>query len=272
MAMPENLILVRHGESEGNIAAGRSRRGDDSAFTEEFRNRHAAMWRLTDLGRKQAEISGDYIRSRIVPEFNNTPIFHRYYTSEYVRAMETAAFLGFENALWFAEFYLRERDLGKFEVMPMAERERAYADAVRERKIDSFYWVPPNGESLADLCLRIDRVLNTLHRECDGKNVIIVCHGDVMRAFRVRLERMSQERFREVYLSRNPIDQIHNGQIIQYSRCISTSSAEPYLNWMRSINPSDTSLSSNEWQKIIRPRYSNEDLRKRVQKVDQIVY
>ena len=37
--------------------------------------------------------------------------------------------------------------------------------------------VRPNGESIAQLCLRIDGVLHTLHRECSDKRVLVVCHG-----------------------------------------------------------------------------------------------
>ena len=38
-----------------NVANRRSRAGDDSAFTEEFLQRHSSRWRLTDLGRAQAQ-------------------------------------------------------------------------------------------------------------------------------------------------------------------------------------------------------------------------
>jgi hypothetical protein len=49
MGMPANLVLVRHGESEGNIATALSKKGDNSMFTEAFLNRHSSTWRLTDI-------------------------------------------------------------------------------------------------------------------------------------------------------------------------------------------------------------------------------
>jgi hypothetical protein len=92
---------------------------------------------LTDLGRKQASLAGDYIRKYISKKFD------RYYCSEYIRyrrpstgiacftpvllalalthsstrllvhrAMETASLLGLDGAQWFCDFYLRERDKG----------------------------------------------------------------------------------------------------------------------------------------------------------------
>lgn len=44
-----------------------------------------------------------------------------------------------------------------------------------------FFWSPPGGgESMAQVCIRIDHTLNTLRRECSNQKVIIVCHGEVM--------------------------------------------------------------------------------------------
>lgn len=255
MTMPMNVVLVRHGESEGNVATTASKGGDHRYYTDDFRNRHNSSWRLTDKGRQEARIAGEWIREHIGSKF------YRYYTSEYLRAMETAALLGLPSAAWSCEFYLRERDWGEMDTASREERKTKFAETMRRRELDSFFWAPPSGESMAQLCLRVDRILNTLHRECEDKNVIIVCHGEVMWCFRVRLERMSQRRFRQLDASRNPHDRIHNCQILHYTRqCPETGKKAPYLNWMRSVCPTDLNLSSNEWEGISRSRYSNEQL------------
>lgn len=67
----------------------------------------------------------------------------RYYCSEYVRAQETAALLGFENAKWHVEFYLREQDRGVLAGKSVAEREKNYSDLVETVKRDTFYVAPP---------------------------------------------------------------------------------------------------------------------------------
>jgi NAD+ kinase len=257
MTMPLDLVLVRHGESEGNYAYGLSYRGDDRYFTpgSPFLQRHGSKWRLTERGRRQAQATGAWLREHVASAFD------RYYTAEYLRAMETAAHLGFAQAQWYCEFYLRERDWGKFDVMPIEQRKREYADDMRRRELDRFYWTPPGGESMATLCLRIDRVLNTLHRECADKRVLLVCHGEVMWAFRVRLERMAQHRYQELDYSRDPFDKIHNGQVLHYTRRDpATGLLAPHLNWMRSVCPWDLTRSRNDWQVIERLRYSGEDL------------
>ena len=39
--LPIDIILVRHGQSEGNVAQKASRKGDNQFFTPEFRDRHS---------------------------------------------------------------------------------------------------------------------------------------------------------------------------------------------------------------------------------------
>ncbi|HVT74952.1 MAG TPA: histidine phosphatase family protein [Candidatus Paceibacterota bacterium] len=260
--MPKNLILVRHGQSEGNVASGLSHHGDHSAFTEAFKDRHGSTWRLSKKGREQALSAGKYLKQLGI-------VFDRHYVSEYLRAMETASLLDIPDAEWYVDFYLRERDWGEMEVMSIEEREKRYADTLRRRKASPFYWTPPNGQSMADLCLRVDRVIETLHRECAGRNVIIVCHGEVMSAFQVRLERMSQERFRELCLSRDPKVRINNCQIIHYTRAdnpnqYADGNSLPHVAWVRSVCPWDEERSS-DWRQISRQTYSNEALYERVE-------
>jgi broad specificity phosphatase PhoE len=62
MAMPVDLVLVRHGESEGNIAHALSKSGDDRHYTPEFRARHSSTWRLSDRGVEQARIASASLR------------------------------------------------------------------------------------------------------------------------------------------------------------------------------------------------------------------
>jgi NAD+ kinase len=268
MVMPLDLVLVRHGESEGNVAYGLSKCGDHRYFEpgSDFLSRHGSKWRLTDTGRRQAETAGDWIQQNLGDRFD------RYYVAEYLRAMETAAYLGLPEAEWHCEFYLRERDWGKIAVMSYEDRDRRYTEDMELRKLDSFFWTPPGGESMADLCLRIDRVLDTMHRKCSGKRVIVVCHGEVMWAFRVRLERISQERYHELVQSEDPFHRIHNCQVLHYARQEpGTANVSPVLGWLRSVCPWDLRLSPNHWEPIQRQKYSNKDLLRVVEKTPALV-
>ncbi|MDO8669523.1 MAG: histidine phosphatase family protein [Candidatus Buchananbacteria bacterium] len=266
MTMPIDLVLVRHGESEGNAANARSRQGDNRDFNELYLNRHSSKWRLTDRGREQAHLAGLWIKENIGTDF------FRYYVSEYIRAMETAALLDLPGAKWYVDFYLRERDWGMLDLMTDESRREKFAEELSRREMDSFYWCPPGGESMAQLCRRIDRILGTMHRECADKKVIIVCHGEVMWAMLVRLTRMLQSRFKELDNSKHPFDHIHNCQVLHFTRKNPISGEiSPYMDWFRSVCPSDLSLSRNDWEKIERRKFSNQDLLSEVEQYERLV-
>lgn len=265
MALPIDLVLVRHGQSEGNVANRRAEHGDKRIFTPEFRQRHSSSFRLTDLGRDQAKKAGIWIRNEFVG-------FDRYLVSEYLRAMETAAGLELPDADWLTDFYLTERDWGELDVCPEDERQVRFGDAMLRRLAEPFFWRPPNGETFAQLCLRVDRVFHTLHRKCSDKRVIIVCHGEVMRAFQIRIERMSQARFRELTFSKRSEDRIHNCQVIHYSRREKgVGKLSRYMGWVRMVRPTEDPAWTTGWQPIVRPRYSNEDLLKIVARTPAMV-
>jgi NAD+ kinase len=248
-----DLILIRHGESEGNIARQRSIQGDHSLFYGEFQNRHSSSWRLTDRGRKQAQAAGEWLKK------NDLLKFDRYLVSEYLRAMETAARLNLPEARWYAELLIRERDWGQMDLMSEQERMIKMQDELRRRDLDRFYYAPPGGESLAAVAQRADRLLCILHRECSNKKVILVCHGEVMWAMRTRLERMSQDTFKELQDSGRMVDQIHNGHILHYTRKNpQTQEMAPFFTHFRSVCPWNEKLSPKGWTKIERPVYDNE--------------
>jgi len=217
--MPIDLVLVRHGQSEGNLANQFSYAGDKRGFTEAFKARPSWTWRLTDNGVWQAEAAGEWIRAKVWHREGNEFVkkFDRSYVSFFLRAMETAGHLGL-GGHWLQELYLRERDWGQLDVMSQQERLTDFAREMNRRERDGIFFAPPGGESMAQLCLRIDRVLHTLHRECSDMQVIIVCHAEVMRAFQLRLERMSLKRFTELMTSEVDTDKIFNGGILHYTR------------------------------------------------------
>jgi NAD+ kinase len=263
--MPIDLVLVRHGESEGNAVKAKSKAGDHSAV-QLFRGRHSSSFRLTDKGVEQAKAAGVWLREHVPQGFG------RHYTSAYLRAMETAGHLALHDASWFCEPALRERDWGDLDVMGETERYTRYRESLVMKKTSPLYWIAPNGESIMHATERVYRMLGTLARECADKRVVIVAHGETMWCFRLLLERLSEERYNELDASHDPMDRIHNCQILHYTRRVpgqeinSTSYSH-----MRSICPWDTQLSSNEWMPIVRLRYTSQDLLEIVSKTERLV-
>lgn len=265
MTMPLNLVLVRHGESEGNVAVRTSRKGDDRHYTEGFRDRHSSQWRLSDKGVQDAQTAGAWLRG------NHFARFDRYYVSEYVRARETAALLGLKDAEWYRELRLRERDRGWLDVCSHAELREKYGEELARWERSPLIWAPPGGESMANVCARVDRMLATLHRECEDQSVIIVCHGEVMWAFCMILERMTEEQYVERDESKDQAVKIYNGQIIHYSRLQpGRDHVSRHLDWKRMIRADDKGF-SREWRPVVRPRFSNLELLEGVRKIPRLV-
>lgn len=196
--------------------------------------------------------------------------FDAYYVSEYARARETAARLALPDAKWFVDFYLREKDKGVL-VGSHSMRKENHGPLLDHMKRDAFYVAPPGGESFAETCLRADWMMQ-IWRHITGNSVIAVCHGNIMLAFRVRLEKMSLQKFRDLEESKDPKDKVNFCQVIQYTRKNPfTGEIADWPIYMRSVCPWNQNLSSNQWEPLIRPVYSNTDLLRDVESIPQLV-
>lgn len=264
MGMPKNLLLVRHGQSEGNFVRKQfEENGDESFFTDEFLGLHESQYALTKLGVQQAKRAGAWFKKNGLLHFDRTLV------SNNVRAMQTAAYLNLKDPLWMIDYNLRERDGGLFNVMTPSKRDQNYDDQQKFYKTQPFLFRPPQGESIADVCIRIKIVLDTMARECDGKNVIVVCHGHVMRAFRIILERLSLKKTNDLLLNVHEGDKVPNCSIIHYTRQNPVSKNQGLsdrFNWMRMIRPSGGGNPEDKFSIIIRRKYSNKDLLEEAEK------
>jgi broad specificity phosphatase PhoE len=269
MFMPRNTYLVRHGKSGGNEARERwLKYGDESLFTEEFLNQHTCDWRLTSKGVLQARAAGIWLQGNMVRPVG------RFGSSAFARAGETSGEMGIPEALWYESFLLQERAWGEMGHLPPSQVAVKFADELRMLELDPLGTKPPGGESILEMAGgRVKDYQGTLMREVDDdSSAVIVCHGEWMWAWRILTERMSRERYLELHHSRDPLDRIHNCQILHYTRTDPVSGeVAPYYKWMRSICPWDTSLSRNVWEPIIRPVYTNEELLARVHQIPRII-
>ena len=242
----EELVLLRHGESEGNVAYEASVAGDHSMYSGAFLERHSALWRLTEKGEDQAKIAGEWLRNNIKCSSDRRQ-FDCHFTSEYVRAMETAGLLGLSGARWRPEVMLRERDWGEYDLRSQLQRREAFEDYEARRRRESLFWAPPGGESLAQVVQRVDAFLLFVNRRFAGGRVIVTCHGELMWAFRLRFERLSQLRYREMQAERCSQQKIQNGQIIVYSRrCPETAQLHNTFRFQRFVCPWDVSRSGGD--------------------------
>lgn len=255
MGMPAEMVLVRHGQSEANVIQKKVNNDRSYEIPEGFHDRHDSEMVLTARGIEQAIKTGEWIRKEF-PEG-----FDFYFTSPHNRALKTAGLLAL-NGNWKVDDRWRERDWGEYGILNDEEREQRYELSHKLYKQNRWYWCPPGGESLAtEVRLRMEDVLDTLHREADGKNVIAVSHGETIEVYDFIQERLLPQE----WLKRNKDDKYNlaNCQTFNFSRVDpNTGLLGPKVEWLRSICAWDNSKSWNngEWINIPKRTFSDSDL------------
>lgn len=254
---PLELVFVRHGESEGNVAVKAAEKGDTSYFTPEFRKRHSSTWDLTPKGIEQAKIAGKWIKENI-----NHGIFDGYYASTYRRAKRTAGYLNLPKAKWNLRDYIREHDWGNLDVMTDNERLSKYPDVMIQREINPYYFSAPGGESLADVLIRARvGILSTLYRRLPNKRGIVVTHGNMIWPIRIIMEELLPEEYLVMKKEKNPKDKINNCQVLQYTRINpKTGEVAEKFSWTRSVCPWDLHPKRDVWRPISHKKYTNKEL------------
>lgn len=256
MAMPQDFVLVRHGQSEANIVQKILKNDPEAVAPEGFYDRHDRWTRLTPEGREQAVKAGSFILDNFFPGG-----FDRYYVSSMTRTIETAGLLAL-NGKWQIDDRWRERDWGEYGKLNETQREVEMARSKQIFDQSMWDWCPPGGESLATgVTLRFRNILGSLHRDIERKKVIAVTHGEVIEVARVILERLRPEEWMEQ--EKDPNYKLPNCAIVHYTkRDPDGGTWKDKLTWRRVICPWDSSKSwhNGEWIKIINDSYSDKDL------------
>jgi len=187
---PKRIILVRHGESDGNVNKNIYAYKPDYALV------------LTEKGKMQARLAGDSVWRRIG---NETIMF---YVSSFHRTRMTAQemFKAFDrNLIQMREDpRLREQEWSGALRVGMTSESQKEMEAERDA-YGHFYFRFKGGESCADVYDRLSTFLDTLHRDFEKpnfpENVCIVTHGMTVRVLLMRWFHMTVEEFERL---RNP--------------------------------------------------------------------
>ncbi|MGC8573705.1 MAG: 2,3-bisphosphoglycerate-dependent phosphoglycerate mutase [Caldisphaera sp.] len=168
------LCLLRHGESLWN---------KENRFT---------GWvdvPLTDKGREEAIRAGLLLKNYR---------FDVAYTSKLERAIETLDLvlltLGYKIPV-IKDEHLNERHYGDLQGLNKEETARIYGDDQVKLWRRSYKVRPPNGESLEDTQKRtVPFFKNTIMLDLrNGKNVLVVAHGNSLRSIVMYLENISED-------------------------------------------------------------------------------
>ena len=187
MAVAE-LVLVRHGESMGNLAAANAHAADAEVI--EVGQRDADV-PLSPTGVEQAQALGAGL-SALLADRRPTLVW----SSPYVRAQQTAevalAASGQPLPILVDE-RLRDRELGILDLLTTKGVASRYPlEAERRQWLGKFYHRPPGGESWADVVLRIRSFLVDLEAVPDETRGVLVCHDALVMMVRYVCERLSE--------------------------------------------------------------------------------
>lgn len=197
---PKNIILVRHGESTGNVSKDEYLKTPDYALV------------LTEEGRRQAVVAGAEIRSKIqegkltrdlvLPEA-------MVYCSSYYRTRQT--YEGIKKNLNVWRYYetpqLREQEWGTtFEGVRNYQKAKEDIEKFRDEN-GKFYYRFDSGENIAQVYDRVSLFMDTLFRDFEKpdfpENVLIVTHGMTLRVFLMRWFHWTVEEFETVKNPKN---------------------------------------------------------------------
>ncbi|KRA83975.1 histidine phosphatase family protein [Altererythrobacter sp. Root672] len=190
MNWPQQLIIVRHGQSAGNVARDAAH---DAAADRIALNSRDADVPLSELGREQARALGLWFADQ--PEAKRPDVL---LSSPYVRALETAEV--FREAggtverepICFDE-RLREKEFGILDGLTTYGVANIFPEQAEFRQLlGKFYHRPPGGESWCDVILRLRSVLDTISLHYRERRVMIFTHQVVVLCMRYILETLDE--------------------------------------------------------------------------------
>ncbi|CAN5329109.1 histidine phosphatase family protein [soil metagenome] len=187
---PRELVLVRHGESLGNLADAKAR--DEGADRLDLDDRDADV-ALSEAGKQQARAV-----ARWLSESGEVPTL--VVSSPYARALATAVEVcsGLDIEVTLDE-RLRERDLGVLNGLTGQGIRAEHADeAARSDRLGKFYYQPPSGESWADVVLRVRSLLQDLRAGYHDDRVWLFAHQAVIMSFRYVLDSLTEEELLQI--------------------------------------------------------------------------
>src|SRR3954447_1390673 len=186
MSEPAEIWLVRHGQSQGNVARDAPRTADQELLDIPDRDMDVP---LSALGAEQAASFGRWLATQ--PATPDVVI-----ASPYVRAAQTAE--GLSSAAGLAgrvhlDERLRERELGILDLLTWrGVQVRFPEEAKRRERLGKFYHRPPGGESWVDVALRLRSLRDSLGREHAGARVLVVTHEVVVAVMRYLLDELDE--------------------------------------------------------------------------------
>ncbi|MDF2995082.1 MAG: Phosphoglycerate mutase [Xanthobacteraceae bacterium] len=185
------IFLVRHGETDWNLAGRLQGGGHDIP--------------LNDLGREQAAQT-----ARVIERLSGDPHPLGYVASPLGRASQTMAILRAGLGLPPDDFRrddrLKEVSFGRWEGSTWTELRRRDPVSVAARNADPWNYVPPGGESYAMLTARVLSAIADI-----AQDSVVVTHGGVVRVLLHALAGMPETQATELPVRQGAVYLVEDG-------------------------------------------------------------
>ena len=236
MKWPNNLTIIRHGESAYNLLKKEKVKDLDykkflEVFAKDYKQAEDDSWpskNLITLARKV------WRKTRLGVNDYQTPLTKEGFEQAQKTGLKLKEFITLPHVIYFSP-YLRTKETlrGLIKGWPELSRVRSFSEErIREQEhgLQTLYndWrvfsvLNPiqgllfkqegdysyrqlNGENKADVRDRIKSFISTMIRENAGKNVLLISHHLTLLSMRANLERWLPEKFIEVDKSDKPIN------------------------------------------------------------------
>jgi probable phosphoglycerate mutase len=194
------LYYVRHGETDWNVEGRLQGSGHDTV--------------LNAVGRRQAVACADVLRD-VLARDGRAPSDCPYVASPLKRARETIelmrAALGLPPGDYRVDARLREIGFGEWEGLTLREVRSRAPQALAERERDKWDFVPPGGESYAQVAVR----MREWHAALDG-DTVVVAHGGTARALIAVLGVTSSAKAPSIEIGQGVVYRFADGSMSRY--------------------------------------------------------
>lgn len=237
----KHLVLVRHGESEGDV-----RRAMTNQPRSDSLKKHPKDEEQTPKGHKECQLAGQWITRHILQEYG-LGRFDLLKVSPLIRTVQSAESLGL-NGVWGQDVRLAERDRGMIQGMTKNQHEQEYPDSYNNMKQHPFHWTPPGGESLLRVSMRFGELAKDFI-EGPAQSAVLMTHRDVLWSAHIPLDNVSLGEIEKINT-----DLIYNGYLAHYTN-INPDSGLPEttdLLWKRTCTPWQEGLNAPapSWENI----------------------
>lgn len=186
---PKRIILIRHGQSEGNVDKNVYKHTPDYALKLTL----PGMEESKEVGKELQELVGDESMF-----FYVSPMWRTRMTFENI----LLSLNNLDKVKWIEEPRLREQEWGHLR----SKEESAVIDKQRDA-YGTFYFRIPDGESAADVYDRVSDFAGTMHRDFEKEtfadNAVLITHGMSIRLFLMKWFHWTVEEFEQLANPKN---------------------------------------------------------------------